>query len=125
MATATRPTKTRPFVPATTPAGGTVLPKVQIVTDKGVVSEFGLFFPTPHPEVARAAVRMVKDDGEMYDISLGVDGVARCDCADGTFHPERPGGCKHLRALRALIRKFAGLTALADAVTPAGPPPAE
>ena len=127
MTATTRPVPKgiRPFKPATTPAGGTLLPKVQITTDKGVVSEFGVFFPTPDPEVAAAAVRFVKDDGEIYDLSLGTDGVARCDCPDGTFHAERPGGCKHLRALRALVRKFAGVAALAAAPTPAGPPPAE
>lgn len=26
-----------------------------------------------------------------------------CDCPDATFHPERPGGCKHVAALRAAL----------------------
>jgi hypothetical protein len=28
----------------------------------------------------------------------------RCDCPDATFHPERPGGCKHVAALRAALQ---------------------
>jgi hypothetical protein len=28
----------------------------------------------------------------------------KCDCPDATFHPERPGGCKHVAALRAALR---------------------
>ena len=26
-----------------------------------------------------------------------------CDCPDATFHPERPGGCKHVLALQAAL----------------------
>jgi hypothetical protein len=26
------------------------------------------------------------------------------DCPDATFHPERPGGCKHVAALRAALK---------------------
>lgn len=28
--------------------------------------------------------------------------LSSCDCADATFRSERPGGCKHRRALAAL-----------------------
>ena len=28
----------------------------------------------------------------------------KCDCPDATFHPERPGGCKHVAALRAALQ---------------------
>ncbi len=27
----------------------------------------------------------------------------QCDCEDATFRPERPGGCKHVRALKAAL----------------------
>jgi hypothetical protein len=30
-----------------------------------------------------------------------------CDCPDHTFHPERPGGCKHMRALAAALAALA------------------
>lgn len=127
MATATLPARTepsnRPFKPATEPVRGSVLASVRIRTDKGAVSEFGVSFPKPDPAVAVAAVRLVKDDGEIYDVALGTDGLVRCDCADGTFHPERPGGCKHIVALRALIRSFAACVPLAYAPTAAGPVP--
>jgi hypothetical protein len=35
----------------------------------------------------------------MHDIDLTAN-PPRCDCADHTFRPERPGGCRHLVALR-------------------------
>jgi hypothetical protein len=81
-------------------------------------------FPKVDPEVATAAIRLVKDDGEIYDVHLGIDGLVRCDCPDGIFHGERPGGCKHIVALRAMILKMAGLLALAEAPTEGGYPPA-
>ena len=27
----------------------------------------------------------------------------QCDCEDATYRPNRPGGCKHVRALRAAL----------------------
>src|SRR5262249_16825686 len=29
--------------------------------------------------------------------------LSSCDCEDATFCPERPGGCKHRRAMQALV----------------------
>ncbi len=113
----------RAFKPATTPVCGTVRARVEITTDKGVHSDFGIVFLDPDPHVARAAVRLVKSDGEMYDVALGADGVVRCDCGDGVFHPERPGGCKHIVALRTLVHHFGGVAALATAPTVGGFPP--
>ncbi len=34
-----------------------------------------------------------------YDLPLDLSG---CDCPDATFRTERPGGCKHRKALLAL-----------------------
>jgi hypothetical protein len=42
-----------------------------------------------------------KQNGTAYDLPGSLDG---CDCPDATFHPERPGGCKHARALRAALK---------------------
>jgi hypothetical protein len=38
----------------------------------------------------------------LYDIDTRVE-PWRCDCPDATFHPERPGGCKHVLALKAAL----------------------
>src|SRR5436305_69913 len=35
----------------------------------------------------------------LYDVDLRAEPWT-CDCPDATFHPERPGGCKHVAALR-------------------------
>jgi hypothetical protein len=40
----------------------------------------------------------------MYDLPRELSG---CDCPGHTFHPERPGGCKHRSALRAALAALA------------------
>ncbi len=47
--------------------------------------------------------RLVKADGTTYDICTTGERWL-CDCPDATFHPERPGGCKHSAALRAALK---------------------
>jgi hypothetical protein len=44
---------------------------------------------------------MTKSDGTVYHLDAA-EGL-RCDCPDHTFHPERPGGCRHMRALAAAL----------------------
>src|SRR5262249_25700384 len=46
--------------------------------------------------------RLHKPDGTAYDVCTTED-TWTCDCADATHHPERPGGCKHVAALRAAL----------------------
>ena len=46
--------------------------------------------------------RMVKADGTAYDLCTTEEHWS-CDCPDATFQPERPGGCKHVAALRAAL----------------------
>jgi hypothetical protein len=41
---------------------------------------------------------------EVYDIPAD---FSSCDCPDGTYHSERPGGCKHARALKAGLKALA------------------
>jgi hypothetical protein len=53
---------------------------------------------------ARIGYRLLKADGTMYDLPADLSG---CDCPDHTFHPERPGGCKHMQALRAALAALA------------------
>jgi hypothetical protein len=38
--------------------------------------------------------------GEVYNLPRDLSG---CDCGDGTFRPERPGGCRHASALRQAL----------------------
>src|SRR5262245_39646143 len=49
-----------------------------------------------------AGYQMVKADGTAYDVCTS-EGRWTCDCPDATYHPERPGGCKHAAALRAAL----------------------
>jgi len=42
--------------------------------------------------------RLTKADGERYDVDLSGNWPP-CSCADSSFNPARPGGCKHRRAL--------------------------
>jgi hypothetical protein len=44
--------------------------------------------------------RLKKPTGEVYDLAAD---LSSCDCAHATFYPERPGGCKHRRALTAAL----------------------
>jgi hypothetical protein len=38
--------------------------------------------------------------GEVYDLPRNLAG---CDCPDHTYKPERPGGCKHMVALKQAL----------------------
>jgi hypothetical protein len=38
--------------------------------------------------------------GEVYDLPRDLSG---CDCPDRTYRPERPGGCRHMAALRQAL----------------------
>jgi hypothetical protein len=41
--------------------------------------------------------------GEVTTYDLPLD-LSSCDCPDGTYRGERPGGCKHRRAILAMRR---------------------
>jgi hypothetical protein len=56
---------------------------------------------------ALVGYRLVKADGTMYDVGVAGPHGWTCDCPDATFRPERPGGCKHVRALRAALAALA------------------
>jgi hypothetical protein len=47
--------------------------------------------------------RLRKKDGVCYDIDVSAGYGWTCDCPDGTYHPERPGGCKHAKAVKAAL----------------------
>lgn len=40
-----------------------------------------------------------------YDIDIHAPYGWQCDCPDGTFRPNRPGGCKHVQALKAALAR--------------------
>jgi hypothetical protein len=50
--------------------------------------------------------RLIKIDAlekaATYDVELHDDGSLTCDCPDAT-NVDRPGGCKHVKALRAAL----------------------
>ncbi|HEX5270546.1 MAG TPA: hypothetical protein VFW33_08680 [Gemmataceae bacterium] len=43
--------------------------------------------------------------GEVYDLPSTLDS---CTCPDATFRGERPGGCRHQRAMRAALATVPG-----------------
>jgi hypothetical protein len=48
--------------------------------------------------------RLTKEDGTVYDVSTDLPHGWTCDCPDGTYNSERPGGCKHIRALQVAVK---------------------
>jgi hypothetical protein len=53
------------------------------------------------------AVELVRfGDHENYQITLADE---RCSCPDATYRPDRPGGCKHVNALRQTLPAVAQL----------------
>jgi hypothetical protein len=54
---------------------------------------------------ALTGYRLEKPDGEVYDLPAD---LSSCDCPDRCFHPERPLGCRHMRALRAALAALKG-----------------
>jgi hypothetical protein len=54
--------------------------------------------------------------GQRYDLPAD---LSSCDCPDRVYREERPGGCRHMQALRQ------ALVAVASGITPVTPEPAE
>src|SRR5262245_59553236 len=53
---------------------------------------------------------ITKHDGTVYHIDTNTRwGQWQCDCADATYRGERPGGCKHVAALRQALAQTATL----------------
>jgi hypothetical protein len=50
--------------------------------------------------------RLTKEDGTVYDISTDRPYGWECDCPDGTYNSERPGGCKHIASLKAALAQL-------------------
>jgi hypothetical protein len=58
-------------------------------------------------ETAVVGYRLIKADATMYDIDSATPHGWTCDCPDATYRSERPGGCKHSRALQAALKALA------------------
>lgn len=59
---------------------------------------------TPLSEYPAVGYRLQKQDGTLYDIDAQTAwGGWSCDCPDGTYRPERPGGCRHIVAVREAV----------------------
>jgi hypothetical protein len=57
-------------------------------------------------------------DGDRHYVHLDGPTAPRCTCEDATYRPDRPGGCRHVNALRM------ALVELAQRAGPAASPPA-
>src|SRR5215472_6763647 len=102
MATVTDPRN--PIKTATRPASGLCrwLSKPNAHHEGGVLQVNGTAYEVLplYDDEALVGYRLLKADGSMYDLPRDLSG---CDCPDHTFHPERPGGCKHMSAMRAAL----------------------
>jgi hypothetical protein len=116
MATVSRPPRT--FHVATVPATGTFRWAVQptdshpgclvITTTDGRTGKPRATAYLVHPVTDNGRLvgwTLKKVDGKAYDLPAD---LSTCDCPDGTYHPERPGGCKHRKALAGALKSLAG-----------------
>jgi hypothetical protein len=108
MATLTHPRKP---VKATRPACGTCrwISKPNRRHEGGVLRINGTAYEVLplYDGEALVGYRLLKPDGAMYDLDTTAPHGWGCDCPDATYHPERPGGCKHVKALRAALAALA------------------
>jgi hypothetical protein len=71
------------------------------------------------PDGRIAAFRLTKfGTGQTYDLPADLCG---CDCPDGTYRPEREGGCKHAVALRQTLLAVAGVKTTSPVEAPEVP----
>jgi hypothetical protein len=78
-------------------------PGVLVVTteDARGVANVGTFVVRELRDGGRlTGYRLEKPDGTAYDLPAD---LSSCDCPDATQHPERPGGCRHQKAMRAAL----------------------
>ncbi len=83
-------------------------PGVLVITsaDARGVENVGTFVVSENRDAAGALAgfRLTKPDGTAYDLPAD---LSSCDCPDATYHPERPGGCRHQKAMRAALAALA------------------
>ena len=91
--------------PATKPATVDVAWSSPPHSGRGVLSLDGVAYGftdagTADPAYCVGVYNLEKPDGTIYQVALMVPGRWECDCPDSTYHPERPGGCRHIAAVR-------------------------
>ena len=88
------------------PASGScrwVLPIGEVGTGVLAINGTNYTLTTLRDQTGIVGYHLVKSDGTTYDVCTSEEDWT-CDCPDATFHPERPGGCKHVAALRAALK---------------------
>ena len=88
------------------PASGTcqwVLPIGEVGTGVLAINGTNYTVTVLNGQTGVLGYRLVKTDGATCDVCTTEEHWT-CDCPDATFHPERPGGCKHVAALRAALK---------------------
>lgn len=64
----------------------------------------------PEDEPIIYGYQITKADGAVYHIDAATRwGQWQCDCPDAVYRGERPGGCRHVAALRQALAKIATL----------------
>jgi hypothetical protein len=111
MATVTDPRNPIKTRKATRPVSGTCrwLTRPNANHEGGVLEINGTAYEILplYDDDVRVGYRFLKADGTMYDVGSAEAHGWSCDCPDATYHPERPGGCKHTSALRAALAALA------------------
>jgi hypothetical protein len=110
MATVADPRNHNKTRPATRPAAGVCrwLSKPNAHHEGGVLAINGTAYEVLplYDGEALAGYRLLKADGAtMYDLPAD---LSTCDCPDRCTHPERPSGCKHMVALKAVFLALEG-----------------
>jgi hypothetical protein len=71
------------------------------VTDLGTGEESAYWCEAVYDGDRLACFRLRKfGTGEQYDLPRDLSG---CDCADRVYRPQRPGGCRHMAALKQAL----------------------
>lgn len=94
------------------PTKNTLDGSVLVITPAGKAGQFYKVETIRDAAGRRVGYRLTKVDGEAetttYDIdctfSLNDPRHWGCDCPDGTFREDRPGGCKHIAGLVAALK---------------------
>jgi hypothetical protein len=76
---------------------------VSLVLSIGNQVYFLAAMPLAESAEAMSQWSLAKPGGDRYVVTMGLDGIPVCTCADWTFRREQIDhlGCKHIRSLRA------------------------
>lgn len=68
----------------------------------GLLESNGAFYDVLPLSLTGYRLRKVST-GDVHDVDCTPAWGWQCDCGDATFRPERPGGCRHVAALREAL----------------------